>query len=750
MKLHLKSLVFAVSILLPAAAPAIDPPHVTADLCGSCHIPHSSPGGNLTAVAGDANVCLSCHQSGGSASTFPFASSDQALPYPGLPTNVVGAAASGTSHRWDASAAGHVQFLGGAVTPSTGSVKPLGTYTGYYPKVYTLTITTAGASGVARFGWLATIPGGGAGTNVLTGASVLLDAGVSVKFLDGAATSFQLGDKWNLYVRAGVRQPTNTTMLAHMVDGVVTCSACHDGHSQEFTPFDATASAYGGRGTGSGRHFMRMNTQTDQMCVDCHAGMNATNALTGTHPVGIKTPVDAKHKSPTLLPTQTGTTNFGCLSCHDVHKTVSTDGKLTRVASSRSLCIDCHTLADTATPAAHFSTTNSATLWPGGRRGSLLPARTNVLDQGSCVNCHPVHGWPDTAAPTNHYPKLLADFEERMCFSCHGTNGPAVKQVEADFAKQIHHRVVDAQQVGVRSVECSDCHNAHKAKVGTVSYTNTATATRNLVDGPMLGVSGVAVNFTALTNFQAITTNLYTLIPASPGATYEYQICFKCHSSYGWVAGVAPNGVSANGSVATPIETDLALEFSPKNKSGHPIVVGLDSYSNSIAVGGKRGLLAAAMKAPWNVNLGTQTMMCADCHSTDAALPAAQGPHGSAAQFMLRGTNANNWPNVTLANYNNSWCANCHNKSTHAGHSEGDHSSSQCYVCHIVVPHGGKMSRLIADRDGTMPTRYAYNNTLTTVGMQQFTKAAVGSYSENNSCRTSCGHHATGTGTENW
>ena len=750
MKLHLKSLVFAVSILLPAAAPAIDPPHVTADLCGSCHIPHSSPGGNLTAVAGDANVCLSCHQSGGSASTLAFASSDQALPYPGLPTNVVGAAASGTSHRWDASAAGHVQFLGGAVTPSTGSVKPLGTYTGYYPKVYTLTITTAGAAGVARFGWLATIPGGGAGTNVLTGASVLLDAGVSVKFLDGAATSFQLGDKWNLYVRAGVRQPTNTTMLAHMVDGVVSCSACHDGHSQEFAPFDATAPAYGGRGTGSGRHFMRMNTQTDQMCVDCHAGMNATNALTGTHPVGIKTPVDAKHKSPTLLPTQTGTTNFGCLSCHDVHKTVSTDGKLTRVASSRSLCIDCHTLADTATPAAHFSTTNSATLWPGGRRGSLLPARTNVLDQGSCVNCHPVHGWPDTAAPTNHYPKLLADFEERMCFSCHGTNGPAVKQVEADFAKRIHHRVVDAQQVGVRSVECSDCHNAHKAKVGTVSYTNTATATRNLVDGPMLGVSGVAVNFTALTNFQAITTNLYTLIPASPGATYEYQICFKCHSSYGWVAGVAPSGVSSNGTVASPLETDLAQEFSNKNRSGHPIFAGLDTYTNTSLISTKRGLLVGAMKAPWNVNVGTQTMMCSDCHSTDVAAPGAQGPHGSATQFMLRGTNAANWP--VAPSFATSWCANCHNDSIsglekgHAGH-EG----AACYACHVVVPHGSKISRLMVDADGGMPPRYAYNNDITRARITSFTKKAINGYTKGD-CRNTCGEHSSGTSTtmENW
>ncbi len=60
------------------------------------------------------------------------------------------------------------------------------------------------------------------------------------------------------------------------------------------------------------------------------------------------------------------------------------------------------------------------------------------------------------------------------------------------------------------------------------------------------------------------------------------------------------------------------------------------------------------------------------------------------------------------------------------------------------------MSRLIADGDGTMPLRYAYNNSIGTVGMLQFTKAAVGSYSENNSCRTSCGHHGTGTGTENW
>ena len=186
------------------------------------------------------------------------------------------------------------------------------------------------------------------------------------------------------------------------------------------------------------------------------------------------------------------------------------------------------------------------------------------------------------------------------------------------------------------------------------------------------------------------------------------------------------------------------------NKSGHPIVTGLDNYPNSIAVGGKKGLLAAAMKAPWNVNLGQQTMSCTDCHSTDAASPAAQGPHGSAAQFILRGTNANNWPNVTLRNISTSWCMNCHNNSGGQGHTAGDHSGAQCYVCHIVIPHGGKVSRLIAVTAGSLPARYAWNNSTNTVGMVSILKSTVGGYSENGTCRTSCGHHANGPLNETW
>ncbi|MEI6393157.1 MAG: cytochrome c3 family protein [Verrucomicrobiota bacterium] len=496
-----RSIVVA-AMLVPASAFAIDPPHATTDLCASCHMPHQAPGGSLSAAAGNPNLCMSCHQSGGAASSSPFANSDQALPWSGLPalTN-----ATGTSHRWDASAAGHVDFLGGASAPSTGSLVSSGLYTGAFPKTYTITIATAGAAGTARFNWVATSPGGGSGTSLLTGANSALDQGVQVSFSDGPGISFQLNDRWNLYVRAGLSQPTNAVLLAHMVNGVAYCSACHDEHDQSLAPFDPSAPAYAGPGTGNGRHFMRVDNDHDQMCNDCHQSYNVPNSAAGSHPVAITLPVDATHRSPTALPMEQASGTLGCLTCHKIHHSPTGDAKLLRLADSVSVCVDCHTQSDTATPAAHLAIANSNTLWPGGKNGSLLPARTNPADRGACLNCHPIHGWPDTANPANHYPKLLADFEENLCYTCHGATGPAVKQVQLDFAKAFRHPVANAQQVAGRKVECNDCHNSHKALAGSAVYTNTATAARNTVaNAPSLaGTGGVAVDYTGLGNFVA-------------------------------------------------------------------------------------------------------------------------------------------------------------------------------------------------------------------------------------------------------
>lgn len=738
-------------MLRSGEALASDPPH-TND-CSQCHMTHHAPGGALTSVVGNPNLCVSCHMPGGSASGKPFVSSDQALPWPGLPAGFSG---TGSSHRWDSGPSGHVDFLGGAVTSSTGRLQPDGVFTGVYAKTYTITIANAGTVGTARFNWVATAPGGGAGTNLLTSAGVPLDGGISLSFVNGTGTSFQANDRWNLYVRTDVRQTTNSVMLLHMTNGVAYCSLCHDQHLQVRTPFDSAAPFYDGPGTGEGRHFMRIDNDACQMCNDCHAARNVTNALAGSHPVGLGADQIActfchdlrappNSQSAPLGPNH----EIECLTCHQVHYSPTANGALLRASAVNLLCTKCHPWADATTPAAHLVTTNNNALWPGGQYGSLLPARTDVAARGSCLNCHPVHGWPDAANPAGDYPVLLADREENLCFTCHDADGPAAKRVRGDFLKTRHHPVADSQQSAGRSVECTDCHNEHTALSGASVYTNTATATRNRVSNPLKGASGVSVNYTGLGNFVAPALNNYAAIPETTGATYEYQVCFKCHSGYAWLPGSPPNGLSPNGSVTNPVQTDLAQEFSSRNRSGHPVVTGLDNYPNSLTVGGKKGLLAAALTAPWKVNIGQQTMMCSDCHNTDAASPAAQGPHGSAAQFMLRGANANNWPNVTLANFASSWCANCHIKNG-AGrpHTEGDHDGTRCYACHIVIPHGGKVSRLIGDRD-TMPARYAYNSDLTTMQVRSFLKYAANSY-EKNACQTACTSEHSSGGSENW
>jgi predicted CXXCH cytochrome family protein len=86
----------ALALALPRAAAADEPHGKALDpavSCTSCHTMHNAPGVSLTSVAGNFNVCASCHnQPGvGAAFGFPWYSQDQALP-----------GASGHSHRWDA------------------------------------------------------------------------------------------------------------------------------------------------------------------------------------------------------------------------------------------------------------------------------------------------------------------------------------------------------------------------------------------------------------------------------------------------------------------------------------------------------------------------------------------------------------------------------------------------------------------------------------------------------------------------
>ncbi|MDH3392780.1 MAG: hypothetical protein OEL66_02145 [Desulfobulbaceae bacterium] len=377
---------------------------------------------------------------------------------------------------------------------------------------------------------------------------------------------------------------------------------------------------------------------------------------------------------------------------------------------------------------------------------------------GNCAHCHEQHASvggsepaPNTPAGPDSY--LAAANEEDLCFTCHGTTPVGTApDVATDVTTTSNHGHLAQNYTGIhlptetlsitKHIECTDCHNPHKAG-DTLHSTGSNTITST---GPLNGVTGADTNYeiSAPDIWAAPDQTDYTL----QNATKEYQVCFKCHSK-------ANSDVITWGDSTPDSEdwTDVGLEFNPYNRSGHPIVRGLSSYPNSIAGNNgvnankiTKGLTVGQMSSPWT-NVGTQTMYCSDCHSGDNAA----GPHGSAVKWMLAGPRKA-WPYLLAenngANIQDQWtrpyndtryyfpkdkfwrlgdvatsptdtnglfCLNCHPVAdTNKVHGDSHHSTdARCADCHIRVPHGGKVSRLIAavdaeKFDGTNPgTKYA-------------------------------------------
>jgi hypothetical protein len=200
------------------------------------------------------------------------------------------------------------------------------------------------------------------------------------------------------------------------------------------------------------------------------------------------------------------------------------------------------------------------------------------------------------------------------------------------------------------------------------------------------------------------------------------------------------------------------------------------------------------------ISAAGQTMMCSDCHSNDEISDtAAQGPHGSSVKWILKGRNKA-WP--TLAASENGtgtgtlrtigrtaspathrsvndgtedglFCLNCHSTASFSknkwgiddwGNVHALHDwplGPECVRCHILVPHGGKLSRLIGDQEvgthGSMPARYAFANNLSNMWMTTFGKSDdPANYAPGDDwCSVNChpdsgGNWHTGGGNEDW
>ncbi|MEK7475080.1 MAG: cytochrome c3 family protein [Candidatus Coatesbacteria bacterium] len=317
-----------------------------------------------------------------------------------------------------------------------------------------------------------------------------------------------------------------------------------------------------------------------------------------------------------------------CTSCHDPHDSVN-GYFLVKSNASAAICTTCHVKLGWAGAAVHATSAKGLTAtWYSGPASATVGAF-------ACRSCHRMHG----ASVANGQAYLLRGPEEDTCLACHRAGGVATRDLNSLVNDPAGHpyrhptvpvsgRHVDPETnnympesktnlTNNRHAECQDCHDPHMAQSGN----RIAKATpNNLITPVLLGSWGVRV--TAAWPAAPGVAGSNNLVPM-PAASYsfeqltntashmEYQLCFKCHSSWNLGVGAPPYAGAAS------YTTEQSREFNPNNASFHPVV----SANNNIWCNSE------TMVAPWNGG-GHYTMFCSDCHGSANAAD-AEGPHGS-------------------------------------------------------------------------------------------------------------------------
>ena len=248
------------------------------------------------------------------------------------------------------------------------------------------------------------------------------------------------------------------------------------------------------------------------------------------------------------------------------------------------------------------------------------PHMSYQITDDSCAACHAAHRASGQMLLQGTYNPTSG-----LCFNCHDGTG-ATGNVQGQYAavsakpnvpatgsyyshpattKSAHALDNPAEFAGVlnRHSLCIDCHDPHVADA-TTSVQSTAGWTAG---GPIAAAAGVAV-----TNGAANTVPTYSLVTST---TYEYQLCFKCHSSYTTLLTQDPAHPSR-------WALDKAYELNPANTSFHPVeAAGKNATAKMTA-----NLAGTSTYKLWAFTT-TSTIRCENCHgsSGQTKVPANAG-----------------------------------------------------------------------------------------------------------------------------
>ncbi len=335
-----------------------------------------------------------------------------------------------------------------------------------------------------------------------------------------------------------------------------------------------------------------------------------------------------------------------CTSCHDPHD--KGFGKFLVAPLERSaLCLVCHDKK--AWPSSAHAVSEAK--WNGSEPDPWPDSDLDTVARNACANCHRSHSAPGNVWNLNY------EVEEDNCLVCH--NGQvAATDIESEIAalsyhpveltSDIHNPDEDATLPLDDHVECTDCHNPHEA-------TSDDSARAPYVKGALKGVSGLTAEGRMVER-----------------ASFEYEICFKCHAQFSMTEPAISRQI---------LENDKRLQFDPNGPSFHPV----EAYGTNPNV--------PSLLPPYNE---TTIIYCTDCHSSDAGPGAGgsrpAGPHGSAYKFLLeREYNTLDEVDYKFTLYD--LCYKCHseqsilNDESFRGHRlHIVEENTPCSVCHD--PHG--------------------------------------------------------------
>jgi predicted CXXCH cytochrome family protein len=236
----------------------------------------------------------------------------------------------------------------------------------------------------------------------------------------------------------------------------------------------------------------------------------------------------------------------------------------------------------------------AATLaWDALAPGKTLPSHMDDFKQpDGCFGCHRGRGVPGTP--------LLRENITKICFRCHGSQskGKAKTDIESEFAKAYRHPIYETSkyhslyenlpeedETAPRHASCYDCHTVHLSDAekpwrGARGYVAPG---GKFLRGTMKGGPPPGLRLRE--------------------ATYEYELCYLCHSD------------SAN----LADDKNMAVYFDPTNPSYHPV-----------EMEGKNQSVPSLVRV---LNI-TSRISCGNCHGNNER-NGPRGPHGSDYSSLL-------------------------------------------------------------------------------------------------------------------